>query len=494
MSNYSVTNAQVLRQTTKPSLGYRTIWTVQQDEVPLYGSSRLGLRRFSNATTGEDVRIITVDSDVTAQQISQNPIVLSDGNDNPVTPISVTSCIATRGNKFFELSNHLGNVLTVITDRKVWNTEGDIGYYSATVSSATDYYPFGMAIRGRKYNTEKYRFGFNGKENDGDWGSEMMQDYGFRVYSPSICRFLSVDPLTASYPWYTPYQFAGNMPIWAIDLDGGEQKYANKWQETHVVLWGDIRDAAGIEFAKYGQERYAVMGYVIERTWAEHVKTFPYNQSITPAENDNIAMSISSIKIPFSDEARKAAYDAIMKSEKNLLRRSLIYPDGTFKVQYHKDWTKPDFIGFTGLIDVKARKAISAYDDAGQILHYMRWSSSQYHSKTKATDVGAASIWLIVASDTEINNDIVKEAKELNVNVIVTRMMYTTIKDQNGVPRSYLIFSSTDFLYETPEAVKNGFGLERLVGKDLIEQQATLLQYDEGIKAYKATQDKYKKD
>jgi hypothetical protein len=31
-----------------------------------------------------------------------------------------------------------------------------------------------------------------------------------------------VDPLTGSYPWYTPYQFAGNMPIWAIDLDGLE--------------------------------------------------------------------------------------------------------------------------------------------------------------------------------------------------------------------------------------------------------------------------------
>jgi len=31
-----------------------------------------------------------------------------------------------------------------------------------------------------------------------------------------------VDPLTREYPWYTPYQFAGNMPIWAIDVDGLE--------------------------------------------------------------------------------------------------------------------------------------------------------------------------------------------------------------------------------------------------------------------------------
>ena len=36
-------------------------------------------------------------------------------------------------------------------------------------------------------------------------------------------RFLSVDPLSVDYPWYTPYQFAGNKPIWAIDLDGAEE-------------------------------------------------------------------------------------------------------------------------------------------------------------------------------------------------------------------------------------------------------------------------------
>jgi len=48
-------------------------------------------------------------------------------------------------------------------------------------------------------------------------------DYGFRIYNPAIARFLSVDPLTKSYPWYTPYQFAGNKPTWAIDLDGLEE-------------------------------------------------------------------------------------------------------------------------------------------------------------------------------------------------------------------------------------------------------------------------------
>jgi hypothetical protein len=31
-----------------------------------------------------------------------------------------------------------------------------------------------------------------------------------------------VDPLAPAYPWYTPYQFAGNTPIQAVDIDGKE--------------------------------------------------------------------------------------------------------------------------------------------------------------------------------------------------------------------------------------------------------------------------------
>ena len=48
-------------------------------------------------------------------------------------------------------------------------------------------------------------------------------DYGIRVYDPRIGRFLSLDPLQKKYPWYTPYQFSGNTPIQAVDLDGREE-------------------------------------------------------------------------------------------------------------------------------------------------------------------------------------------------------------------------------------------------------------------------------
>ena len=43
-----------------------------------------------------------------------------------------------------------------------------------------------------------------------------------RLYNPSLSRFLSVDPISKKYPELTPYQFASNTPIQAVDLDGLE--------------------------------------------------------------------------------------------------------------------------------------------------------------------------------------------------------------------------------------------------------------------------------
>jgi len=83
---------------------------------------------------------------------------------------------------------------------------------------------------GRKYQNvaaSKYRYGFNGKENDYEVkGDGNQQDYGERIYDPRLGKFLSVDPVTNKYPMLTPYQFASNSPIAGIDLDGLEFYYA----------------------------------------------------------------------------------------------------------------------------------------------------------------------------------------------------------------------------------------------------------------------------
>jgi RHS repeat-associated protein len=133
-----------------------------------------------------------------------------------------------RGNKFFELSNHLGNVLVTVSDRKFGQSPVNNLYtsFTADVVSATDYAPFGMQMVGRTFDaagSPAYRYGFNGKENDSEVkGEGNQQDYGMRIYDPRLGKFLSVDPLTKEYPFLTPYQFSSNRPIDGVDLDGME--------------------------------------------------------------------------------------------------------------------------------------------------------------------------------------------------------------------------------------------------------------------------------
>jgi RHS repeat-associated protein len=69
----------------------------------------------------------------------------------------------------------------------------------------------------------RYRFGFNGQEKDDEIkGSGNSYEFTFRIYDPRLGRFLSIDPLSASYPWNSPYAFAENRPIDGIDLEGLE--------------------------------------------------------------------------------------------------------------------------------------------------------------------------------------------------------------------------------------------------------------------------------
>ena len=87
-------------------------------------------------------------------------------------------------------------------------------------------------------------YGFNGKENDNEIkGTGNQQDYGLRVYDPRIGKFLSVDPLTKKYPELTPYQFASNTPIQAVDLDGAEALFVHgTWSNKTTWEGGFVKN------------------------------------------------------------------------------------------------------------------------------------------------------------------------------------------------------------------------------------------------------------
>ena len=124
------------------------------------------------------------------------------------------------------VGNHLGNVLQVVTDRKlaVDDGSGGVDYYVADVVSQSDYFPFGMVLPNRNDpGSSDYRYSFQGQESDPEIKGEGNSiNYKYRMHDPRVGRFFAVDPLAADYPWNSPYAFSENMVIHAVELEGLE--------------------------------------------------------------------------------------------------------------------------------------------------------------------------------------------------------------------------------------------------------------------------------
>jgi len=76
-----------------------------------------------------------------------------------------------------------------------------------------------------------------------------QQDYGMRIYDPRVGRFYSADPIGAKYPELTPYQFASNCPITAVDLDGLEAALVSYGgRATAILISGSYSVGIGFDY------------------------------------------------------------------------------------------------------------------------------------------------------------------------------------------------------------------------------------------------------
>jgi len=162
-------------------------------------------------------------------------------------------------------------------------TGGTTQYFTGEVLSATDYYSFGATMPGRSFTSSNYRYGFNGKENDPETNT---QDYGFRIYNPSLGKFLSVDPLTMEYPWFSPFQFAGNRPIDCIDLEGKEP-YKDGYQFTSTdpkMALYNSSNVVDMSKTRTGTS-YNSLGWPREKSyfWGEYQFTPVGRQALSPS-------------------------------------------------------------------------------------------------------------------------------------------------------------------------------------------------------------------
>jgi len=165
------------------------------NELNIYGASRIGM-------IDKDVIVCTAGVATAA----------------PTYP-SVNPTIHTLGYKKYEITNYLGNVNAVITDRKLFVSST----YEAVVIMNSDYYPFGMEMPDRHTNEQSYRFGYNGMEMDNEAkGNGNSYTTEFRQYDPRLGRWLSLDPLMVKYPGMSPYVAFNDNPVFFVDPLGLE--------------------------------------------------------------------------------------------------------------------------------------------------------------------------------------------------------------------------------------------------------------------------------
>jgi RHS repeat-associated protein len=158
--------------------------------------------------------------------------------------------------KRYELTDHLGNVNTVVTGRLLPMLGLGV-QYQAEVVSATGYESFGFALPNRSFQSANYGWGYGGKFKDdevnGSPGSSL--DYGARMRDPRVGPWITTDPKVDKYPSFSPYIFAAANPIINIDPNGGENVvYIVLLNPSSTVIKkADAEYAAAITNARFQQ-------------------------------------------------------------------------------------------------------------------------------------------------------------------------------------------------------------------------------------------------
>ncbi|MFN8714196.1 MAG: RHS repeat domain-containing protein [Bacteroidota bacterium] len=207
--------------------------TFEVEEHNLFSSGRIGVRH------GDELGKVwqTFTAAVNSGQFTG----LSYTGSN-VLPL-VTHYERTYGAKQYELSNHLGNVLATVSDKRLpyaaLSSAAVVDRYLPDVLSYSDYYAFGAAQPGRTGG--EYRYGFNGMEMDKEakGGAGLSYTTEFRQYDPRVGRWFSPDPIVKVFE--SPYAAFLNNPVLLSDPSGLDPGDGNSKDNEPEKKWGVFR-------------------------------------------------------------------------------------------------------------------------------------------------------------------------------------------------------------------------------------------------------------
>lgn len=236
---------------------------------------------------------------------------------NPDVNVNTSNAAAvwdTIGKKRYELTNHLGNVIATITDKRVLNGSA----YEADVVGANDYYSFGSLMPGRSWSLgDSYRYGFGGHERDNEIkGGGNHLNFGDYGYDPRIGRRWNVDPKATKMSAWSPYSFSFNNPLYFIDSDGQEPTPAEAARMAAHV-YGDKKDAiltggwrvSQRDFGIKLQDATGLKSLVYERVIGGKVTEYTYATAGTEANWSDAGADVKQ-PLGLSKQYSSAAFNA----------------------------------------------------------------------------------------------------------------------------------------------------------------------------------------
>ncbi|GIV45093.1 MAG: hypothetical protein KatS3mg035_2216 [Bacteroidia bacterium] len=199
-------------------------------EIPLYGSSRLGVikenKLLMTQPTQNNTGVMSLPIPVNIAQSKNTP----------------KPSVYTMGKKHYETTDWLGNVRVTYTDKKSWQQNK----FALNVSSSQDYYPFGSVMEGRNFEINSYRFGFNGFEKDDEVkGSRNWYAFGDYGYTPRVVKRISPDPKAQQYSYQSPYFVFNGNPLYFNDPTGQsaeatiDKKTKTITVRMHLIFYGN---------------------------------------------------------------------------------------------------------------------------------------------------------------------------------------------------------------------------------------------------------------
>ena len=164
-----------------------------------------------------------------------------------------------RGFKNYEVTNHVGNVMAVISDhRNVERNPSDtntIKYYKPQFLDFNYLYPYGSIMPGN-YTDSGYAFGFNTQlKVDEISGKSKHYTAEFWEYNPRIVKRWNLDP--KSHPSFSPYDINRGNPVWFSDSKGDSIDLGNLYEKDSDGKFKFQRQIKAFELfasTKEGQE------------------------------------------------------------------------------------------------------------------------------------------------------------------------------------------------------------------------------------------------